>query len=74
MSLMAWFFSPKSDAVDGCKILHQLVDGQSPVYSQYLQCFIVPNSYSYQLVQDFFLPQYDRPKDWWMVGKVVVLP
>ena len=43
--------------VDGCKILHQLVDGRlSHDYPNDLQYLIVTNWY--QLVQDFFHPQY----------------
>ena len=51
--------------VDGCEILHQLVDGVSHwtknKQSHYLQCFIVTNSC--QLVQDFFHPQYEPIED-----------
>ena len=43
--------------VDGGNPNHQLVDGWKPIVIPWnLQCFIVPNSY--QLVQDFFHPQY----------------
>ena len=46
----------KKPTVDGCEILHQLVEGlYIPFKSHYLQCFTVTNSC--QLVQDFVHPQ-----------------
>ena len=45
--------------VDGCKILHQLVDGLSHSNPMFFQCFIVSNRY--QLVQDFFGPRQPCP-------------
>ena len=57
-AIQVWpFFIQIYNAVDGCEILHQLVDGTHPIIILLFTVFYrTPNRY--QLVQDFFHPQY----------------